>query len=188
MAQSKALKRWAYFAIGSAINVALFCLSKYLGFPLWLDYTGSFYITIFGGPAAGGVSILLHTVLLTVLIDGQSAMWLLVPAVFAAAVVYSASKMKLLGSPIGHIVTIFAAAFAAFLGDFIIFIINVSPPKRYSMYTGAFTALYSTHGRILGTVIMALAIAFAEIISSLAIFSAAYFLTPRPKSSLSFKK
>ena len=75
-------KQLILFLIGCAANIVLFCLSKYLHFPLWLDFTGSFLY--YGGmrPLPGVISFLLHITLLAVLIDGAGALWLALPMLF----------------------------------------------------------------------------------------------------------
>ena len=87
-------KQHILFLIGCAANIVLFCLSKYLHFPLWLDFTGSFYITAVCGPLPGVISFLLHITLLAVLIDGAGALWLALPMLFAGAVVYAAKHFS----------------------------------------------------------------------------------------------
>lgn len=182
------LKQFILFSIGSALNVALFCLSKYLGFSLWLDFTGSLYITAVCGPVLGAFSLLLHVTLITILIDGVCALWLIIPMTFACAVLYISKRFSLLKKPLSYVCGMFLTTLAAFLGYFIVFIINYMPPARYSAYADALSALIQSHGRFLGCVLSSAAIAFAELVPCLLLFTAAYFLTPRPKSSLSFKK
>lgn len=182
------VKQLILFLIGSVLNVALFCLSKYLGFPLWLDFTGSLYITAVCGPFLGGFSLLLHSAVLAALIDGVCALWLIIPAVFACAVIYLSKRFELFKTPLGYVCSMFLTALSAAAGYFTIFIINFNPPARYDVYSDALSSVMRSHGVFLGTVISSIAIAFAEFIPCLALFSAAYFLTPRPKSSLSFKK
>ncbi len=101
-------KQLILFLIGCAANIVLFCLSKYLHFPLWLDFTGSFYITAVCGPLPGVISFLLHITLLAVLIDGAGALWLALPMLFAGAVVYAAKHFSLLGKPLYHVCTVFS--------------------------------------------------------------------------------
>lgn len=186
--RSSPVKQLISFLIGSVLNVALFCLSKYLGFPLWLDFTGSLYITAVCGPFLGGFSLLLHSAVLAALIDGTCALWLIIPAVFACAVIYLSKRFELLEIPLGYVCSVFSTALAAGVGYFMIFIINFKPPARYDVYSDILSLLIRSHGVFLDTVILSIAIAFAEFIPCLALFSAAYFLTPRQKSSLSFKK
>ena len=181
-------KQLVLFVTGSVINVALFCLSKYLGFPLWLDFAGSFYITAVCGPFLGILSLILHITAVTVLIDGVCALWLAIPMAMACAVIYTANRFNMLGKPLSHLCTMFVTSIAAALGYFIVFIINYLPPARYLAYESAFSAMIHSNGKFFGTVILSLAIAFSEMIPCLAVFTAAYMLTPRPKSSLSFKK
>lgn len=180
-------KQLILFLIGCAANIVLFCLSKYLHFPLWLDFTGSFYITAVCGPLPGVISFLLHITLLAVLIDGAGALWLALPMLFAGAVVYAAKHFSLLGKPLYHVCTVFLSSLAASVGYFIIFISN-RLPARYESYRSVINAVIESHGRFLGALLPGLAIAFAEMIPCLALFTAMYLLTPRPKSSLSFKK
>jgi hypothetical protein len=182
-----ASKKFILFIIGCAVNIILFSLSKYLKFPLWLDFTGSFYITAVCGPLPGAVSFIIHITLLAVLIDGVGALWLALPMLFAAAVIYTAKHFFLLGKPLYHVCTVFLSSLAASVGYFVIFIAN-QLPARYESYRGALNAVAESHGRLLGALLPAIAISFAEMIPCLSLFTAMYFLTPRPKSSLSFKK
>lgn len=182
------LKRLVMFSVGSALNVALFCLSKYLGFPLWLDYTGSFYITAVCGPVAGALSVILHTLLIVFLIDGVCALWLVIPAVFVSTVICATNQSGFLKTPFSYITSMFGSMLAGALGYFIIFASNYRLPSRYEEYLDAMSGVMQSYGGFLGTVYASLALAFTELIVCLLLFSAAYFLTPRPKSSLSFKK
>jgi len=181
-------KQLILFLVGSAINVALFCLSKYFGFPLWLDFAGSFYITVLCGPAYGLLSVVLHTATLAALIEGMSALWLLIPMLLAGGVIYTAGRLKLFSDPLGCVCSLFLATVGGFLGNLVIFLIRIPPTERYALYTGAFNAFIHSHGTFVGTVLGSAAISFAELIPCFLIFAGAYYLTPQQKSSLSFKK
>lgn len=182
------VKQFALFTVGSILNVALFCLSKYLGFPLWLDFTGSFFIIAVCGPYWGALSLALHVTLLVSLIDGICALWLVIPAAFVSAVIYAAMRLGLFKTPLGYAASMFAAMLSGALGYFIIFVIDYQLPFRYSEYFDAMSVVMQSYGGFLGAVFASLALAFAELIPCLILFTAAYFITPRPKSSLSFKK
>lgn len=182
------LKQFVIFTVGSALNAALFFLTKYTGFPLWLDFTGSMYITVAAGPVFGCASLLLHTLLLTLLIDGSNALWLLIPGVLCCSVLYALKQLGMFAKAPGYIGAMLITAASGTVGNFLIFAINKYPPSRYASALAALSDMKSAYGGFIGTVMLSAALAFAELVPSLILFSAAYFATPRQKRILSFKK
>ena len=75
--------------------------------PVSYTHLGSFYITAVCGPLPGAVSFIIHITLLAVLIDGVGALWLALPMLFAAAVIYTAKHFSLLEKPLYHVCTVF---------------------------------------------------------------------------------
>ena len=177
----------AAFFIGSAVNVVLFCLSKYLGFPLWLDYSGSLYVAALCGPMPALLSAAIHTVMLTALIDGAPALWMMLPLFLCCLVLFYARMSDALATGIGKTGVVFALSAAGFLGTFLPVIIH-GAPGRFSGYAEAFSALSAVCGRFFAAIFFSGAAAFCFYMPSALIALGLYTITPKPKGGLSFKK
>lgn len=94
MYRNSLLKQTVIFIIGSIINIGMFCLSKYAGFPFWADYAGSVYITVLAGANFGIVSILLHAMLTVLLIDKWYALWYTLAALGTCTVMFIFRKRE----------------------------------------------------------------------------------------------
>ena len=179
-------QRILLFIIGTAVNLVLFCLSKYAGCPLWADFTGAFLIAAGCGPVMGVISVLLHTGLLTILIDGTAAL-LLAPAILAAVTLIGLSAMK--GSfetPSGLIICAFASTSIASVLNFLCFLI-FGMTGRYAIYTTAYTALHESVGKLIGSLLLSVGITGAEFIFSFIILLILIMLVPKKRDGLSFK-
>lgn len=177
----------AAFLIGSAVNAVLFCLSKYLGFPLWLDYSGSLYIAALCGPLPALLSALIHTVMLTALIDGAPALWMMLPMFLCCLVLFYARLSDALATGIGKLGVLLAVTAAGFFGSFLPVVIH-GAPGRYSAYADAFAALSQVCGRFFAAVFFSGAAAFCIFLPSALIALGMYVITPKPSMGLTFKK
>lgn len=175
------------FLVGSAVNALLFCLSKYLGFPLWLDYSGSLYIAALCGPVPGLLSALLHTLVLTLLIDGPCAMWMMLPLFFCCLVLFYARLADAFSNAAGKTGVLLCVTAAGFAGLFLPVIIS-GTPGRFEAYVGVFNALREVCGRFFSAIFISGAGAFCMFLPSALIALGLYVITPKPSAGLSFKK
>lgn len=187
MSRNTPAKQLAYFTAGSLINLVLFCLSKYTAFPLWLDYTGSLYITAKAGATLGIPSVILHTLMLTFFIDGTTALWSLLPIGAVCLLIFLLDNANIMTKEHNKPYAIMSMVFAAFGGHLISFLCMPSLPTRYLSYKPAFDALWNSHGRFMAAVLLAAAIAFIEIMLSILLLILAEFVTPKSGDGLSFR-
>lgn len=179
-------KQILIFLIGTVLNLLLFSLSKYAGFPFWTDYTGSFLITALSGSILGVISILLHTLILTILIDGLSALWLLIPMLCVAAVISVFVKSGSFDTAKGYFLCVFSSSAASGLITAIVMMF-AGVTGRYTVYAPVYTALHESIGKIAGSVILASGIAAVELLISFAVMTLVMILIPRQRDGLSFK-
>ncbi len=180
MYRNSLLKQTLFFVLGSFINLALFCLSKYAGFPVWCDYAGSLYITATCGIIMGFASTVLHTVIMIVLIDGAYALWFAIPALTLCGAVYLCKRRVGLLSPSGVGYCAFISAIVSFFSIWL------------SLGTiGAFGRRLSVAPILSDNFILCLAAAgtaFLETALTAIIFYIAYMLTPKSDEKLKFKR
>lgn len=188
MQRNSPAKQILFFLIGSLINIALFTLSKYTAFPLWWDYTGSFYITSACGPTLGFVSAALHTAILAILIDGPTALWMFLPAAAICGVLTLYQRAMLNGRGYSVPETVGVGTVCAWAPMFLAFICSPSLPTRYLGYNGAFEALWNTHGKFLSALILSAGVTLVEILPSMMILLLLSLITPKNRDGLSFHK
>lgn len=181
------LKTVIYFIIGTFINLAMFSLSKYAGFPLWLDFTGSLYINSKCGVGFGIASVTAHTLFLAVLIDGPAAMWLFLPYTLACIVITFCLNESQRGKALDPFKVASLTVLSAFIMNFFAFIIS-SPIGRYTVYTTAFKSLSALMGRFFASFVLSGGITVAEVIPTLILLAAAFLFSPKNRGGLTFHK
>ena len=179
-------KQILIFLIGTVINLILFSLSKYAGFPFWTDYTGSFIITALAGPVLGTVSVIIHTLILTILIDGIAALWLLIPMLCVATVISLFVKSGSFDTAKGYFLCVFLSSTVAGTVTAITMIF-AGVTGRYAVYAPVYTALHESIGKVAGSIILASGIAAVELLISFAVMTLVMTLMPRQRDGLSFK-
>lgn len=187
MTRNSPKKQTLLFIIGSAINLALFCLSKYTAFPLWLDYTGTLYITALCGPMFGFLSFIIHTALLVTLIDGWTAIIAAIPILFVCFIGYLFGKEDD-KSLQGGLAAAFLALVSAFVSSTAVFYCVSSLPHRYSSYTALFETVINDSGKFFGAVTIASVTTLTEVLLMLVLFAIAWLITPKSNETLIFKK
>lgn len=179
-------KQALIFIIGSAINLLLFCLTKYTAFPLWMDYSGTLYITAFCGPFTGAVSLVVHTLLLCLLIDKAAAILpaLAIMAIMAVIWFFGQDDTKSIRKSlsVGYI-SVLAATFV----NTIVFVCCKAPLGRYAFYGDIFKAATQSGGKFFASLLLASGL-ITEVILSLAIVGIAWLLTPKRGDNLIFRK
>ena len=187
MNRNSAKKQILLFIVGCLINLGMFCISKYAAFPLWLDYTGSLYISVLCGLPLGLLSIVLHTVILIVLIDGWTALLSVIPVLFLCIIGHLFGK-----APDKSVQGGLAGAFIATVGSFIAGALAIlcygNLPHRYESYGEFFNVVLQSSGRFFAAVTMSSIITLTEILCTIALFGIAYTLTPKTNDNLIFKK
>lgn len=175
------------FITGCVINIALFSLSKYAGFPLWTDFTGSLLITAVCGSILGILSVIIHTAILILIIDGVNAL-LLLPAILAVITVMAVFISKdSFNSPKGYFLCCFCSFGSAFVLNSVINLI-FGMTGRYAVYGTAYTALHESVGKLFGSVIISAGVTFTELILSFAILALLLLIIPQKRDGLSFNK
>ncbi len=181
MNRNTVMRQIVLFIIGSVINLGMFCLSKYAGFPIWADFAGSVYITALCGAVGGGISIVLHTLIMCILIDGSYALWLALPAIIACAAVYVLKRLNSdslsptvigCGASVSSVLTFFALwlSFAA------------------SGFHGRREVLLPFATNINSQVICAAGVALLETALTFIVFYIIYIITPKNNEILKFKR
>lgn len=174
------LKQTVIFIIGSLVNFGLFCLSKYAHFPVWADYAGSVYITALSGATLGALSVILHTVLLVLLIDGWYSLWYGLCALIICAVVFYFRKTE---QPfdLKHICAI--GSVSAFFNFFIQWLkfATSGAHGRYSWVADVVSGKFLCASASAGT-------AFLECLLTLVIFYILFLITPKTDEKLVFKR
>lgn len=187
MARNSSKKQALLFIIGSAINLTLFCLSKYTVFPFWLDYTGSIYITALCGLPLGLLSLIIHTALLTALIDGWSALITVIPILLVCIIGHLFGKQPDKSLHAG-LAAAFIALVSAFISHTAVLLCVSSLPKRYGSYTPLFELVANSSGKLSGAVTTASVITFTDILLTLLLFTLAWLITPKSNENIIFKK
>ena len=169
------------------MNLLLFCLTKYTGFPFWLDYTGTLYITALCGIAMGCASLIIHTILLWILIDGAVSLLPALPVLLVIVIIHLFIK-----EDSKSIIKSFAMALCSISGAFIcnvlILLCCKSPVGRYGIYSNIFSSLVSDFGKFNASFYTGAAITFSEMLLCFLILSAVSLLTPRRSDNLIFRK
>lgn len=182
------LKQTVLFVVGCVVNLIFFSLSKYLSFPLWLDYTGSFYITVMCGPILGFISVLVHTLLLVILVDGAAALWLFLPAAAICAVLTMQMKAAEMRSEFSNWKIATLTTTAAWVMNFLSFICSPNLPGRYFIYNEAFKAICNSNGKFISSLILSAGITLPETLISLALLLGMIIISPKSHNGLSFRK
>lgn len=180
MYRNSVLKQFIIFIIGSAVNLGMFCLSKYAGFPVWADYAGSVYITAIAGPVAGGISVVLHTLLLVLLIDGSYALWLALPALCICTLIYIFRIKEIRLSFKNMCAFGCMASLLTFVSLYLSFIPTDVAGRRAvlaAIITDRFTCMLAAAG-----------VALLESCLTVAVFFIVYLLTPKNDDKLIFKR
>ncbi len=180
MYRNSILKQIILFIIGSLINLGMFCLSKYAGLPVWADFAGSVYITALAGPVWGAISVIVHTLLVVILIDGAYALWLGLPALLVCALVYFFRVREISFTPLNACAFGCISAFISFVCLYISFIPTDVAGRRLALahvITDRFTCLFTAAG-----------IAFLESCLTALVFFIAFLLTPKKDDKLIFKR
>jgi len=180
MYRNSILKQIVIFIIGSIINVGMFCLSKYAGFPVWADFAGSVYITALAGPVAGALSVILHTLITVILIDGVYALWLGLPALLVCAVIYFFRIREIPFSFLNVCAFGCISALINFVCLYISFIPTDVAGRRAVLATvivDRFTCIFTAAG-----------IALLEACLTALVFFIAFLLTPKNDEKLIFKR
>ncbi|MCL2466580.1 MAG: hypothetical protein FWF21_04855 [Micrococcales bacterium] len=72
------------FTIAVSMNTGLFLLAHFLKLPVWLDTTGTIYIALLSGVAAGVIAGAINNILLSAVFYGFNAFWYYVISVAVA--------------------------------------------------------------------------------------------------------
>lgn len=187
MVRNNPKKQFILFLIGCAINVLLFILAKYTRMPLWLDYTGSIYITVMCGPVYAFASVFLHTALLALLIDGPTALLVAVPMLLVCVIFFVFDKNGLT-SHLDGVAAAFISIIAAFISMSLITLICGALPARYAPLSYLYEAVASESGRLFAAITVASVVAFTEVLVSILLFALIWLITPRAKDNMIFKK
>lgn len=177
MNRNTVMRQIVLFIIGSVINLGMFCLSKYAGFPVWADFAGSLYITALCGAVTGYVSVALHTVLMCVLIDGAYALWYALPACIACAAVYILKRInKGMLAPT-------AVGCGAFISSVLSFF-----ALWLSFATGGFYGRREALLNVGSQMLCAAGVSLLETALTFIIFYIIYIITPKNTEILKFKR
>ena len=187
MIRNNPKKQILLFFIGCAINVLLFILAKYTPMPLWLDYTGSLYITIMCGPLYAFLSLVLHTTFLAILIDGWTAVLIAIPWLIVCIIFYLFDKNGLCSHSDGIAAT-FLAIISSFISYSAIFLISPILPHRYENIAEIANTVAEGFGKFYASITLASVLTFTEILLSVLLFAFIWFITPRAKDNMIFKK
>lgn len=187
MIRNNPKKQILLFFIGCAINVLLFILTKYTPMPLWLDYTGSLYVTVMCGPLYAFLSLALHTLLLTVLIDGWTAVLVALPWLIVCIIFYLYDKRRLTSHADG-IAASFLAVISTFISYSAVFLILPILPHRYENLAEIANTVADGFGKFYASITLASVLTFTEVLLSILLFALVWFITPKAKDNMIFKK
>lgn len=179
MYRNSFLKQTVIFIIGSLINFGLFCLSKYAHFPVWADYTGSVYITALGGAPLGALSVILHTALLILLIDGWYSLWYGLCALIICAAVFYFRKAEQFDIK-GVCAVGFIATLITFFAQWLKLALS-GAHGRYAWVADVAAGKFLCASAAAGT-------AFLECLMTLLVFYVLFLITPKTDEKLVFKR
>ena len=175
------------FAAGSLINIALFLLARYTPFPLWLDFSGSIYISYALGPISGGASVLLHLILCSFLLS-PAAFWLL-PAMLSLCLLTAFfSRRRFMDNFLISLSAVFITIICAVLVTFLISFVFKSPIPGYTAFSTYMSSLITAYGNVTAHLYFACATKFPELALSWAAAGLCILITPRQKSKIGFKR
>ena len=188
MARPSVKKQIFIFIIGSILNLLLFCITKYTPFPFWPDYAGTLYIAVLCGPILAIPSLILHTAIPCMIIDGAG--WsALLPAISILLVILLIYYSHKSGEKNAYksISTAFLSGIVCFICNTVIFLCCKMPLGRYAIFSEIFSAGINTGGKLFASVVLAAAISFTEIFLTFIILECAWLLTPK-RENIIFKK
>ncbi len=186
MTRQPIAKQILFFIFGTFINIVLFSISKYLGFPFWTDYTGSFFITAFAGIIPGILSVIFHTALLFVLIDGPYALLMLLPTITICTIITLFVSKGEFETAKGYTLNMFISSVAATVVNFLIILI-FGMSGRYAVYENAYAQICTVQGVVCGTLTITVAITAIETLISFIILGILLFISPKRRDGLTFK-
>ena len=162
----------AIFIIGSILNIVLFVLARYASFPIWLDFSGSIFISFTLGPVAGAASVLLHTILTVFLYSGWYALWLLPAMLCLCLLTAYFSRQRFMENP-----------FISLSSVFITIICSLVIPAHEFL-----TELKNIFGTGMANLYYVCATKFPDLILSWAIAGICILFTPKQKTLIGFKR
>lgn len=182
-------KQILLFIVGSILNAVLFCLTRYTGLyenmPFWVDYTGSVYISILCGPLIGGISLILHTVAISILL-GKYAFLSAIPIVLIIVVIYIFLQNDSRNFQ-GGMAAAFLSSIIAYISNIVI-MLSFGPVGKYQFYSESYTLLSSQSGKFAASLMTCAIFTFIEVIVCFAILVVVILLTPKREGNVIFKK
>ena len=173
-------KRTIYiFAIASAMNLIFFLIAYYLRLPLWLDTTGTVYITLLlGFPAGFLVGLINNTILSLVFYGFNSLSYYLVSVAVALTSHVWMKKIKKVNIKLCFMLVIFIFFFSAFFVIPLTFIVDKGVPADYwghRLFDFLCTRNYISE---IATILSVSCVKLFDVIITLVIVMCAYKLTP----------
>ena len=172
------------FLIGSVLNIVLFVLARYAHFPLWLDFSGSIFISFTLGAVLGVVSVLLHILLTALLYSGFNALWLLPAMLCLCLLTAFFASHRFMENPFISLsavfITIISTLFIAYIMTFIL---------ESKIISHAYLAqLKSTFGEGIAFLYFVCGTKLPDLVLSWALTGICVLLTPKQKSVIGFKR
>jgi membrane protein len=174
----------AIFIIGSILNIVLFVLARYASFPIWLDFSGSIFISFTLGPIAGAASVLLHAILTVFLYSGWSALWLLPTMLCLCLLTAYFSRHRFMENPFISL----SAVFITIICSLVIAYLMIFPLSAKIPAHEFLTELKNMFGTGMANLYYVCATKFPDLILSWAIAGICILLTPKQKTLIGFKR